>query len=550
MLKKDKDGLIVVNFIIGIIVFAIIGILYGFYYCTNDDILIHNLMTGAYTGVSESRLVYVMYVLGILFKALYLGIPIIDWYALFAITGHCICISICCYRFACLAKRKSVSKILLAMLWFVAIAIDLKYVIAYQYTVFSGILATTAIVCILTFDTGRRVKDYGLILCLLSFSLLLRKEVFALSAPLLMLSVVIRCYYEREHGGKIKIPFLLKGFSIFAIWILALFAIEKIAYSSDEWKEYLAFNEARTQVYDYALMPEYEGNELFYDSLNIDEAKYTALKQMDIEFVPEISTEVLLAIADRQKSILNEWKKYYNVPVHFVKVGVISFLSVLITPCGILLLFLTAFCIVYAILKKNIHILFFGTIPFLFSCTVCAYFANMNRFPERVYYPLLLMSCGPVAYLVIELALEKRIKPWIFLCVITPLFVMQIIDSNAEVDVLKKESQYWVSVIDYAKSDEECLFILDSRVYASTAERMLSDATECNNMLRMSTWLLKSPHQRSREHYVGVRKRTSILIPAYYSTDWIENIIGKIDIRKVTQLNDLMCIGFGGNNEK
>ena len=58
--------------------------------------------------------------------------------------------------------------------------------------------------------------------------------------------------------------------------------IEKTAYQSEAWKEFQAFNNLRSEVYDFYGIPDFEENQDFYESINMDECEVQALENYSL----------------------------------------------------------------------------------------------------------------------------------------------------------------------------------------------------------------------------------------------------------------------------
>ena len=62
------------------------------YLCdTNDDVLLRSIVSGTFTGMPDAHLIYIMYPLGLILKALYQLSPNVPWYDGFMIGLHYIC---------------------------------------------------------------------------------------------------------------------------------------------------------------------------------------------------------------------------------------------------------------------------------------------------------------------------------------------------------------------------------------------------------------------------------------------------------------------------
>ena len=94
--------------------FALIGFHFDFYYDLNDDVLIKDIVSGAYTGTPDAHSIQMLYPISFCISLLYRLIPVLPWQGIFLCGVHGVC-------FYLIAKRtltfldKLVSKILLLL---------------------------------------------------------------------------------------------------------------------------------------------------------------------------------------------------------------------------------------------------------------------------------------------------------------------------------------------------------------------------------------------------------------------------------------------------
>ena len=68
------------------VVWALLAYLFDFYYDTNDDIMLKDIMSGAYTGNTSGYNIYMLFPLALFISILYRLVPVIPWFGVF-LTG-------------------------------------------------------------------------------------------------------------------------------------------------------------------------------------------------------------------------------------------------------------------------------------------------------------------------------------------------------------------------------------------------------------------------------------------------------------------------------
>ena len=83
---------------IALITWGIVAIGFDFFYDLNDDVLIKDILSGAYTGTPSGYNNQMMYPISVLIAGLYRLIPSVPWYGIILMGGLATCVSIIVYR--------------------------------------------------------------------------------------------------------------------------------------------------------------------------------------------------------------------------------------------------------------------------------------------------------------------------------------------------------------------------------------------------------------------------------------------------------------------
>jgi len=296
-------------------VFAILGHFFSFYYDLNDDVLIKDILSGAYTGTPEAHNMQILYPLSWILKSLYSINAQTDWFGLMELGLMWLCcvlmISRTQYIIMCHIEKKTMKAIAVICMYICVIVFafgtNMWELVIIQYTVVSGMLATTAAYLLFTKEDFE-VNENILPVFLLVISFNLRSEMFLLLCP--FLGVVGLCKWLSD-GIDLKtckkyVTYLL----IIALFVGASYAIDSFAYRSNEWKNFKKAFDARTTLYDFTGIPDYESNKEFYESQDADVFVYDRLSDYNYVLSYRVEPVFLEKLAEyalehntRQKSV-------------------------------------------------------------------------------------------------------------------------------------------------------------------------------------------------------------------------------------------------------
>lgn len=265
-------------------------------YETNDDVGILCMASGVKPG-ADAHLVYINYILGKILVWSYQLTGALPWYALIqygALLGAFTAVT-----YVCLNKIEDKSVVCLLMP--VLLAFSFEAYIKLQYTKTAGIVSAAGLFlfcyAIISEEKYKQRMTAGILLCTAGF--LYRNVQFCAEAALMSaagIPVLIHCFRQiKAKNGKI-LRQGMAGCLILAAVLTGLFAADKLAYRSEVWQEYLAYNTARTELYDYGF-PDYESNQELYAKLQIDENAFKLYKQWNHGDTEKMSTEVMQTIA-------------------------------------------------------------------------------------------------------------------------------------------------------------------------------------------------------------------------------------------------------------
>lgn len=258
------------NLIVGI-VFLIITVSFYFYlfwnydpvYGINDDWTLYMVISGSYLGYPEPHVNYMMYPLAWLLCQLYKITSEIPWYGIMLQGCMALCGASLFFRIYFKIKRRYIGLFYAIITLVIFYASHIGIFLLIQYTHVGGICGATAIFLFLTSDT--KEKDWkGYLranipaIILAAVSMNIRQNTLYMCLPAGGMIFIAKYFLEdRKLGWKAVRKY--SGFILAAFISLGgTFLIHQIAYSSEEWKEYVEINDTWTNGVDYYGFPTYE----------------------------------------------------------------------------------------------------------------------------------------------------------------------------------------------------------------------------------------------------------------------------------------------------
>lgn len=585
------------------------------YFATNDDVMLKAIVSGEITGSPEAHLVYIMYPLGLILKLFYSIIKAVPWYDFFMMGMHLIAYVLLIIRVGevfhdlnktvfskltgneCLKpNQKSFGKAGCFIPALAAIAgglllliVDYKYLVLHQYTSLAATLVAVALFYVLTArikDGALCLKDCIIVGILLILTLWMRKQVFFMAVPLFVLAVVYRIligFRKNSHGNKGEKA--LEGnqsnvqtdnrkteqkndsgkadrqnygkWFIFpsVIIVIALLSIlaDKLAYSEEGWKSFFAYNDARTDVYDYYGFPNYGEYTDEYDALGIKETDLYPLGEWDLALFEDCKKDSMQELADFTGSV---WKSihYQKWEIRHTALNVFNLIIFQdVQPIGWILAIVSVLAPVLLFIAKRRNAAVIILFALLYEGAFVTYFVFRTRFPERVSYGLYLMVFAFVLAIVLQelegvlkenrvvkavLANKKgtedssaaenrtdenstsektediteddadeserafinrvgiimRVVPIAIIVILTVSAIIRICLFQPTYEETRLQALNWEECNSYFANHPEKVYYLKTATFAPFGEKMFKTSTfEEGNILRMGTWIMGSP---------------------------------------------------------
>ncbi len=516
--------------IIVVVTLAIIRKYFNFWFSSNDDLLIRSILSGDYTGTPDSHAVYLLYPMGLLLKSLYKAFPKVTWYELVTLCIHVMCIVTIVSVLTVSSVKKAgidmsekrtrfflVAVLLVVVTFEIVFCIDLEFLIASQYTALAGLVAATSFLCLIS---GNDIPA-GVFIVL---SLWIRKEVFFMTIPLLVIAVVYRLMVGYKAGiNKDKITKTKKSILFLTVFVICAVSVgvDYAAYSSEEWKAFKDFNRERTRVYDYALFPNYSEEKDFYDEIGVSQDEYSALVEYDLALVENIDTGILKKMADRQNAILEEWKQYYNVFHKLVKDAWKFECENIKTLHAEFAIFFLAVSIVISIISAVKDGKYAGIIAVVlmagYYVAFIFLFTYLGRLPERVIYGLDCMMILGTLYITINcpekmhrytLEIAATILGLLLIIPFTKAVRKEFVNLPERIE----QREIYESIESFVGDRPDSIFYIDTNVFENqiaSSEPVYTEGQsytyEPVNCIKMADWVYGSPLRSQKLERLGTK---------------------------------------------
>ncbi len=368
------------------------------YYDLNDDTVIKDIISGTYTGTPSGYSIQMLYPLSFLLAVLYTAIPGVAWYGLFL----CLCqfgaLAVIAWRITGIVKAKKLQIGLLVVEAVVAAGLLVRNFVFVQYSVTSGLCMAAAI---FWYITGEKETDWlsalrqnAISLVWIWMAFCIRTELCIMLLPFLLVAGLVKWLSEEKIFTAVNVKKYIILIMTALAGMLVLWGIDNCAYGSSEWKSFRAFFDARTDLYDFYGIPDYEKNRELYQELGLSRESYDLLQNYNFSLDKEINTEVMQRLAVYQEQQAKQGQGLYTVAGlvtrNSPRQALWSYKEHLLndTPYLVFAAYILYFLLAYSRRKSGCYwklLLLFGV-----RSVVWFYLFMVDRTPERITTPLIL----------------------------------------------------------------------------------------------------------------------------------------------------------------
>ena len=277
---------------------------FGMIYAIADDIIMRDIASGAFSGKPDGHLIFVKFVLGWLISGCYLLAPRVDWY------GFCMTGTMFLGMAACLYRGFSFKKSLgwkaaygfFAVLLFIQTA--LFHAAQFEWTLCAAFAGGCALFFYVTMQSP---WENVVVYLLLLMTFCIRSDIFWMLMPGFGLFYLWK-HVSVQRGNGISHGFLKGRKASLQVkqWVLpvavflsvgVVLLVEHIAYREEGWREFMEFQDARSLVYDYYGVPDYEADPEFFEELGISQQEVRNLRHYALYLVEDLDGERMQELA-------------------------------------------------------------------------------------------------------------------------------------------------------------------------------------------------------------------------------------------------------------
>lgn len=529
---------------------------YGF----NDDVMMRSILSGTYSGTPDGHAVYMRYPLTGILSTLYRVSSRIPWLTLF-FAG---CMAVCLFlilKTVCESLKGRVYRILgVTLTAEVLIMLLARHYFVMHYTIVAALLGGTAI---LLYAKKRRTGS----LLLLSLCYMVRSQVFFMALPFLLVAALWEfaplLFREKIRSENVRSRLVQCGryAAVLAVGILCLSGLHRIMYGTEQWKEYQEYNDARTELYDYADILPYENYREIYEQLGISEEQYQVLEQYDAVLDMQISTEQLGSLAQAAKEAAAEqigtrellakrFQEYYYRTLHETDY---PYNAVVLVLYGVLLIC----CVWKKQWMQGILVLLTGA----GRSMIWLYLMMRGRYPERVTVSLYLIEALLLAGLCLSMfdradaepetneADRERTgrgsKPQLYAAA-AGLLVFALCMPAAwgtvkrglkEAEEQRAEQETWEELREYMQEHPKNFYYIDVYSVVSVSG-MQYERTEYENYMLLGGWMTRSALQLEKQQQTGYfsalqalgeGENIYLVMKKDRSVGWLEDYAASVD---------------------
>lgn len=510
-----------------VISFALLYKTAGFYYEKNDDTTMQSLALGAVTGTPDGHLIFIKYALGLVISGLFKLNDQYDWYGITLVGCMLICYVICFHRVIFVTRNKENSTFIRVIYFLLIVTLFVRSTILFQFTIVAGMLGATAIFYLASLKKEIRLPDYMLVWVLLLLAAMIRIKVFYMVAPLCAFLLVGRIAENAGVGESHTVGECIARFKacrqrliqISVMMILGMFLfsgikiMEKRAYADEPWSTYKQYIHSRSLIMDYYGWPAYEGNEEFWDPIDISKEEYDCIWMYGI--LPNIDEEKITLIADYSQEL---YRRNTSLDKRLSNMWTVFINAVREYSCripNILLVAAIGVLIVYAGKADNFTRLRIA-IGVMIELAILLYLLYQGRLPERIImiydYQCVLAVIGSVLAHSEYIGLKNRISKVSLMLMCAGLLMATYYRTNIDVLEYKVKLRIYAEVVSYVRNYEDRISVVPSGTFVTAKQFTVHERSVSLDTVGTRGWSVYSPWNEKKYQSYGLERNSHILL--------------------------------------
>ena len=386
-------------------------------FALNDDVMIRDILNGSYSGEPSCMTVYMRAPLSFVLALLYRIMPAVPWFgafqcgcfiaSFFLVLNRIYRVTLLRYN-SCedgnskisFAVRMVVYPILCAVFFY---CVFYPRLVLIHYTITAAMTGGTGLFLLITAPDPAKEKKFPWIDAAVMLILCdqIRSQVFTMILPFIFVAVLFQLINGRKN--------VIRWFVISGLIYAALTAVHTVCYMSTPWKEYKDYNDARTELYDYALVWNTDEGRAYYRQLGITDVEYPILLNYDIALDDAADAKLFRSMAEYPSSRdTRSFSARLKDTVWMIRHNIFS----KGTESSYALLLLSGYAILAAamIIKRKFKFLIPAALSLIFHFGLYGLLLWRGRFPERVLISLYFTEYMIIGALFVSLLIYGKAK--------------------------------------------------------------------------------------------------------------------------------------------
>ena len=532
---QEKMKNIICSLLVVLGVYIVAANLFDFFYDLNDDLVIKDILSGAYSGRPEGHTNQILFPLGFVLAFVYKLLPAAPVFGIFLCACFMLCLAMIVYRMAGFFKNNKIKIFLFIFMTLLFLSLMLWEMIFVQYSVVCGLLVGTACFWFYTSPTQSDATEFWLknmpALFLVYLAFLVRSEMMLLTSPFLatvgLLHWMESTKAEEESYTGIELKkkwqhFLSKRNITKYILFLLLLGVglgllaggDYLAFREKEWKEYRDFFDARTTVYDFTWYPSYEDAQEFYETEGISEIRYRLIDNYNFGLDESITAHTLDTIAsynEKGRFLGSVSIRLKNTIAELVKRSVLPQDA----PYNYFVLLGYIMVIGLAVVQKERKYLWRLVLLFIMRNIPWFYLIYVQRAVTRITHPLYMIEFLILSAMLVRELYDRplwNVEKYYRMVVAGVFAVLALISLPCEIKEVKAEQSKRTQSMEnqkqleyFAKENPENYYYIDVYSTVDFVEKMFDGVdNSVKNYDLLGGWYCNSPIQRKNiQKYSG-----------------------------------------------
>ncbi len=518
MKQNKKEALL--NLIIAlapvVIIATVFSVFFDYYYELNDDVLMKDILSGMYDGIPNGHNIQMLWPIGALVALLYRLCNCGCWYGLMLLLFQYGSLVIINYN---LTKRINsiLNKIVTALSVTILLA---SYMIFHmtivQYTVTVSMMAGAAVSILATSDDGNGSKTFLKsnipTIIILALGFMLRSEMMLLMMPFVCAIAVFKWSFNRNpFDGKVISGYISTLLVITGSFMILL-AADRLAYSGNGWPEFVDLFNARTELYDYQVPPQYEGNEKFYDELGFTKEEAVLFENYNYGIDTKVDNDLMWQVADYAGSINESGRSTTAKLSEKIKIYAYEFTHVWDTPgsdypWNIVVIGLYILCAIIIVLNKDYLGIWRLIALFVGRSAIWIYMLMGERTPNRITDSLYFVETVVLIFLLmmclksIEAKKAIRIFSEAAALILGIVYLCQAVPNLKYEQALKEEANGpYLEFYEYILNNPDNFYLMDTYSSVAYSEKMFDKISKVDksNLNILGGWAALSPIESNK----------------------------------------------------